>query len=145
MELVRDLATYERSPGSALMGPDELAGALFAERPAVFAHVAEVGGVVAGMAIWFLNFSTWTGHHGIYLEDLYVRPDHRSHGVGRALVRELAALAVAEGYSRIDWSVLDWNEPALTFYRSLGAAAMDEWTGYRLTGDALSAVAHDRS
>ncbi len=88
------------------------------------------------MAIWFRNFSTWTGRHGIYLEDLYVRPEARGTGVGRALVAELAAVAHRAGYGRLDWSVLDWNESAIRFYRSLGAVPMDEWTGYRLSGEA---------
>jgi ribosomal protein S18 acetylase RimI-like enzyme len=99
--------------------------------------VADEGGQVVGMAIWFLTFSTWTGRHGIYLEDLYVKPEARQSGVGRALVTALATLADAAGYRRIDWSVLTWNDTALRFYRSLGARPMDEWVGYRLTGEPL--------
>ncbi|HEX3980131.1 MAG TPA: GNAT family N-acetyltransferase, partial [Acidimicrobiales bacterium] len=109
----------------------------FGSDPTVFAHVAEEDGVVVGMAIWFLNFSTWTGRNGIYLEDLYVRPEARSSGVGRALLIELASIARRSGYGRVEWSVLDWNEPAIGFYQSLGAVPMDEWTGYRLSGQAL--------
>jgi GNAT superfamily N-acetyltransferase len=141
VQLVRDLAEYERSAGAVDLDEDLLAAALFVESPAVFAHVAEEAGEVVGMAIWFRNFSTWTGRHGIYLEDLFVRPAWRGRGVGRALLAALASVAVEAGYARLDWSVLDWNEPALAFYRSLGAVPMDEWTGYRLTGDALREVA----
>lgn len=141
VQLIHDLAEYERSPGSVEVDRDLLSAALFADEPAVFAHVAEHQGRIAGMAIWFLNFSTWTGHHGIFLEDLYVRPEARGLGLGRALLAELAAIAHRAGYTRIDWSVLDWNETALRFYRSLGAVPMDEWTGYRLSGSELAALA----
>ncbi len=110
----------------------------------VFAHVAEDGGDVIGMAIWFVKFSTWTGRHGIFLEDLFVRPEARGRGVGRALVRELAWLAHSADYARVDWSVLDWNEDALRFYQALGAVALEEWTGYRLTGTALDALSRER-
>ncbi len=143
VDLVRDLAEYERAVGVVEMDDDLLATALFAESPAVFAHVADEEGEVVGMAIWFRNFSTWTGRHGIYLEDIFVLPEWRGRGVGRALLAALAAVAVDAGYARLDWSVLEWNEPALAFYRSLGAVPMDEWTGYRLTGDALRAVAEE--
>ena len=107
----------------------------------MFAHVAEADGEVAGFALWFLNFSTWTGQHGIYLEDLYVRPDQRRSGLGRALLAELSRICVARGYSRLEWSVLDWNSPARGFYASLGAVEMDEWTVHRLSGAALRALA----
>jgi GNAT superfamily N-acetyltransferase len=98
-------------------------------------------GVVVGMAIWFLNYSTWDGVHGIYLEDLYVRPEHRGSGLGKALLVALAQECVREGYSRLSWWVLDWNSPAIGFYQSIGAKAQDEWTTYRLCGDALAALA----
>jgi GNAT superfamily N-acetyltransferase len=117
-----------------------LTEALFAEAPVVFATVAEEEGSVVGMAVHFRNFSTWTGRVGIYLEDLYVRPDHRGRGVGRALLADLARTANDRGYGRVDWSVLDWNSSAIRFYESLGAVPMDEWTGYRLSGDALAAL-----
>jgi GNAT superfamily N-acetyltransferase len=107
----------------------------------VFAHVAEHEGAVVGFALWFLNYSTWLGRHGIYLEDLYVRPDMRGQGLGRQLLAELAALCVQRGYGRLEWWVLDWNEPSIGFYRSLGAVAMDEWTVQRLTGQALAGLA----
>ncbi len=115
----------------------DLTAALFGERPAVYCHLAELGGAVAGFAVWFLNFSTWLGRHGVYLEDLYVRPAYRGQGVGRALLAELTALAGDRGYGRVEWWVLDWNEPAHAFYRTLGAEPMDEWTVWRLAGDAL--------
>lgn len=140
VELIHDLAEYERSPGSVEITAGQLHDALFAPLPRIFAHVAEEDGRVVGMAIWFLNFSTWTGRSGIHLEDLYVRPEARGAGVGRALVGELAAIARRSGYARVEWSVLDWNEPALRFYRSLGAVPLDEWTGYRLSGEALAAL-----
>ncbi len=139
--LIRDLADFERSPDSVKIDTGLLASALFAESPTVFAHVAEEDGEVLGMVIWFLNYSTWTGHNGIYLEDFYVRPEARGRGIGRALFSELAAIAHRSGYQRIDWSVLNWNETALRFYRSLGSVPMDEWTGYRLSGLPLTALA----
>jgi GNAT superfamily N-acetyltransferase len=140
VQLIRDLAAYERSPDSAQIEPEQLRVALFGDSPTVFAHVADEGGRILGMAIWFLNFSTWTGRNGIFLEDLYVRPEERTRGIGRALIATLASIAHQVGYGRIEWSVLDWNEPALRFYRSLGATPMDEWTGYRLSGDALATL-----
>jgi GNAT superfamily N-acetyltransferase len=140
-QLIRDLASYEKSLPEVTATEDDLRRALLADLPAVFAHVAEHGGQVAGFALWFLSFSTWEGRHGIYLEDLYVRPDLRRLGLGRALLAELARICVARGYARLEWSVLDWNSPARAFYASLGAAEMDEWTVHRLTGAALQAVA----
>ena len=139
--LVRELADYERSAEQVVATADDLQHALFGERPAVFAHVATHDGAVAGFALWFLNFSTWTGRHGIYLEDLYVTPELRGHGYGKALLAELARICVERGYARFEWAVLDWNTPAIGFYRALGAAAMDEWTVQRLAGPALDAVA----
>jgi len=141
VQLIRDLAEYERSPGSVQIEPEQLRMALFGDSPTVFAHVADEGGRILGMAIWFLNFSTWTGRSGIYLEDLYVRPEERAQGIGRALIAALASIAVQAGYGRIDWSVLDWNEPAVRFYRSIGATPMDEWTGFRLSGPGIAALA----
>ncbi|MHA6785082.1 N-acetyltransferase family protein [Pseudonocardia saturnea] len=138
--LVHELAEYEREPASCLLTPDQLAAALFGPAPAVFGHVAEAGGEVVGCALWFLNFSTWRGVHGIYLEDLYVRPAHRGAGLGRALLAALAAECTGRGYARLEWSVLDWNAPSIAFYRSLGAVSMDGWTTFRLDGDALTAL-----
>ena len=135
--LMRELAEYERSLDQVTATEDDLRRALFADQPAIFAHVAEHEGTVAGFALWFLNYSTWLGRHGIYLEDLYVTPALRGAGLGRALLGELARICVQRGYGRLEWWVLDWNAPARGFYESLGAVAMDEWTKYRVTGEAL--------
>jgi GNAT superfamily N-acetyltransferase len=146
VQLIHDLAEYERSPESVQINGDQLRAALFGPSPTVFAHVAHVAhvaeddGDIVGMAIWFLSFSTWTGRNGIALEDLYVRPDSRSTGVGRALLSQLAAIARQRDYGRLDWSVLKWNKPAIGFYESLGAVPMDEWTGYRLEDDGIAAL-----
>jgi GNAT superfamily N-acetyltransferase len=140
--MVRELADYEKSLDLAKATPQQLHEALFGEHAAVFAHVAEdEAGNVLGFALWFLNFSTWTGVHGIYLEDLYVRPAARGTGLGKALLARLARICVERGYARLEWSVLDWNEPAIAVYRSQGAVPMDEWTVNRLTGEALKAMA----
>ncbi|MEU4801836.1 GNAT family N-acetyltransferase [Actinosynnema sp. NPDC023587] len=138
--LVRELAEYERCLDECLLTAEQLHDVLFRDAPALFGHVAEVDGQVVGMALWFLNFSTWRGAHGIYLEDLYVQPGHRGGGLGRALLQVLARECVARGYARLEWSVLDWNEPAIGFYRSLGASPMDEWTVFRLTDGALASL-----
>ena len=140
-QLIRDLAEYERSLHEVTATEQDLAAALLADRPALFAHVADDGGRVVGFALWFLNYSTWGGRHGIYLEDLYVVPESRGHGHGKALLAELARICVERGYGRLEWWVLDWNTPARRFYESLGAVAMDEWTVHRLTGPALHALA----
>jgi GNAT superfamily N-acetyltransferase len=144
-QLIRDLAEYERSLPEVTGTERLLRETLFAAQPAVFAHVAEHDGQVAGCALWFLNFSTWQCRHGIYLEDLYVRPELRGHGYGRQLLAELAALCVQRGYGRLDWAVLDWNEPSIGFYRSLGALALDDWKTFRLTGRALADLAAGRA
>jgi GNAT superfamily N-acetyltransferase len=107
----------------------------------VFAHVVEKGGQIVAIAVWFLNYSTWTGRNGLYLEDLFVREAERRHGYGRALLKALAEVCVERGYRRLEWSVLDWNEPSIRFYRSIGATGMDEWTVQRLSGDALTRLA----
>ncbi|GGZ27039.1 GNAT family N-acetyltransferase [Streptomyces avidinii] len=136
--MIRELAEYEKVPHEARATEEQLREALFGVRPAVFAHVAETEeGEVVGFAVWFLSFSTWRGVHGIYLEDLYVRPGVRGGGHGKALLRELARTCVERGYERLEWSVLDWNLSAIDFYRSVGAVSMDEWTVNRLTDDAL--------
>ena len=139
--LVRELATYERAPDQVQLTEDLLSAALFGDRPAAYCHVVEDDGVVVGMALWFVNFSTWVGKHGIYLEDLFVKPEYRRRGYGRALLETLARTAVERGYGRLEWAVLDWNTPAIEFYDSLGAAAMTEWTVRRLDGDALRSLA----
>ncbi len=140
-QLVLDLATYERAADQVHATPDQLHAALFGPAPAVYALVVEDGGgEVVGFALWFLNFSTWEGVHGIYLEDLYVQPGQRGSGLGKALLQTLAEIAVDRGYARFEWWVLDWNTPAIEFYRRMGAVAMDEWTVFRLSGEALHAV-----
>lgn len=141
LDLVRELAAYERALDEVEATRASLLETLFAHNPAVFAHVAEQAGEVVGVAIWFLNYSTWLGEHGIYLEDLYVRPEARGQGHGRALLAELARICVERGYHRLQWWVLDWNDPALGFYRSIGAVRMDEWTVQRLSGEALRRLA----
>jgi len=144
-QLIRNLAEYERALAEVTATEQDLAGALLADRPSLFAHVAEEDGRVVGFALWFLNYSTWLGRHGIYLEDLYVIPESRGRGHGRALLAELARICVERGYGRLEWWVLDWNSPARRFYESLGAVAMDEWTVHRLTGPALRALAARRA
>ncbi|GAA2348860.1 GNAT family N-acetyltransferase [Saccharopolyspora halophila] len=139
VELVHELALYEKEPESCHLTEQQLRTALFGPDPALFGHVAESDGAVVGMSLWFLNFSTWEGVHGIYLEDLYVRPEHRGSGLGKALLQTLAKECVDRGYARLEWSVLDWNEPSIDFYKSQGAFPMDGWTVYRLTGEPLHA------
>ncbi len=139
--LVYDLAEYEKARQECTVTEEQVAAALFGPDPAVFGHVAEDDGVVVGTALWFRNFSTWDGVHGIYLEDLYVRPEFRGRGHGAALLAALARECVDRGYTRLSWSVLDWNTPSIDFYDSLGAVPQDEWIGYRLSGDALTALA----
>ena len=139
--LVRELAEYERLLDDVDATAEDLARALFGPSPRVFCDIAEWNGETAGFALWFYNFSTFRGRHGIYLEDLFVRPAFRGKGIGKALLVHLAQRAVAEGCARVEWSVLDWNEPSIKFYESLGAIAMEEWTIFRLTGGALAKVA----
>ena len=139
LQLVRDLAAYEREPDAVKATVESLHGTLFGPTPSAEAIVAEVEGKVVGMALYFTNFSTWSGRNGVYLEDLYVAPEARGTGLGKALLQRLARIAVARGCARVEWSVLNWNTPAIEFYRSLGAVAKDEWTVFRLDGDALAA------
>jgi GNAT superfamily N-acetyltransferase len=153
LAMVRELAEYERSAHEVRATEAMLADLLFGTNtpsgtPAAFCHVAlapsrgpDADAPLAGMALWFLNASTWTGQHGIYLEDLFVRPAHRGLGLGQALMAELARICLDRGYTRLEWWVLDWNTPAIDFYRSLGARAMDEWTVHRITGADLHALA----
>lgn len=139
--MAHELAAYEKAADQCTLTDAELAAGLFADWPAVFAHVAlDAAGRHAGFALWFLNYSTWTGTHGVYLEDLFVRPEHRGSGLGRQLLAELARICVDRGYHRLQWWVLDWN-PATDFYRKLGAEPMEEWTVYRLAGQPLRALA----
>jgi GNAT superfamily N-acetyltransferase len=138
--LIRALAEYERSLDRATGTEEDLRRALFGPQPAVFAHVAQDAGRVVGFALWFLNFSTWTGRHGIYLEDLFVDKEMRGRGYGKALLTELARLCTERGYQRLEWVVLDWNTPSIEFYKSLGARPMDDWDIFRLSGPALPAL-----
>jgi GNAT superfamily N-acetyltransferase len=139
--LVRELAEYEKALHEARLTEEQLTAVLFGDSPALFGHVAVVADQVVGIALWFLNFSTWRGTHGVYLEDLYVQPQHRGRGLGKELLRTLAAVCVERGYSRLEWSVLDWNEPSIEFYEAAGAVPMDGWTVFRLTDDALTGFA----
>jgi GNAT superfamily N-acetyltransferase len=137
LQLIHDLAHYEKAPDEVEATEKELLTTIFAEEPRVFCDLVEVDGDIAGMAIWFLNYSTWQGKHGIYLEDLFIKPQFRGRGFGKALLQHLARICEEKGYGRFQWWVLDWNSPAIEFYRSLGAVAMDEWTVYRVSGEAL--------
>lgn len=141
-QLILELAEYERAkPGEAPVTEQDLAFTLFGDEPAAEVLIAYLGEEPAGFALFFHNYSTWLGKRGIYLEDLFVRPPARKHGVGFALLREISRIAVDRGCGRVDWSVLNWNELAISFYQRIGARAMDEWTTFRLTGDALGRMA----
>lgn len=140
---IRGLAEYEREPDAVENTVDALTRTLFGETPHAFAHVVERDGEIVGIAIWFLTYSTWTGTHGIWLEDLFVDDAQRGRGYGKALMASLAAVCVERGYARFEWSVLDWNEPSIAFYRSIGAVPMDEWTTQRLTGTHLEQLARE--
>ena len=137
LQLIQDLATYEKAPEQVEASEEDLLNTIFAIDPRVFCDLVEVDGQIAGMAIWFLNYSTWQAKHGIYLEDLFIKPEYRGRGYGKALLKHLAKICDEKGYGRLQWWVLDWNSPAIEFYRSFGAEAMDEWTVYRTSGQAL--------
>lgn len=141
VRLVRALAEYEKLLHEAVGTEEDFRRALFGPKATVFCTLAEVDGRPVGQAIWLTNFSTFTGRHGIYLEDIYVEPAHRGLGIGAAFFRHLAQRAVAEGWSRIEWQVLDWNAPAINFYDRIGSESRDEWRVRRLSGDALRALA----
>lgn len=136
--MVHDLAAYEKSADECRMTTAQLRKALFGPDPALFGHVAEADGTVVGFVLWFLNFSTWTGTHGVYGEDMYVLPEYRRHGVGRALFQEMAAECVRNGYQRLEFWTLDWNSGTIAFTASLGAKPMGEWTVYRISGPELA-------
>lgn len=138
---IRELAKYEKLTTDVTASETEIASTLFGPNPRAFCDIAEWNGEPAGFALWFYNFSTFRGAHGLYLEDLFVRPRFRGHGMGKALLARLAKRAVAEGCARVEWAVLDWNTPAIDFYKSLGARPMDGWTVFRLTGAALERLA----
>jgi GNAT superfamily N-acetyltransferase len=143
-QLIYELAVYERAPEEVEATEQHIIDTIFCENPAVFCEIIELddveGGVIAGMAIWFLNYSTWQGRHGIYLEDLYVREEFRGRGYGKAMLEHLAGICLERGYGRFQWWVLDWNTPSIEFYRAMGAQSMDEWTVFRVAGPALEAL-----
>ena len=141
IRFIRELAEYEKAPEEAVATEQQLEQALFCDSPRVFSVICEVDGDSAGFALYFYNFSTWLGCHGLFLEDLYVTPDQRGAGAGKALLKHLARLAVKEGCGRFEWNVLDWNQPAIDFYEAFGAQPQSDWIGYRLAGEALSAFA----
>lgn len=141
LRLIKALAEYERLSGEVVTTEELLRDALFGPAPSAEAALAYAGSDAVGFAVWFYNFSTFVGRPGLYLEDIFVMPEWRGHGIGRALIGHLARLAVTRGCGRMEWAVLNWNEPALRFYRRIGAQAMDGWTVYRLTGDALDRAA----
>lgn len=143
LTLIGELAEYERLAHEVVANESLLAEHLFGERPAAEVLIAEIGGEAAGFALFFTSFSTFLGRPGLYLEDLYVRPAQRGQGVGAALLQTVARLALERGCGRLEWSVLDWNTPAIGFYRALGAEPMDEWTTYRVTGAALERLGND--
>ena len=144
LALVRGLAEYEKALDQVEATLETLTDVLFGESPKVFCEILEADDEVAGLAIWFLNFSTWQGKHGIYLEDLYVKPKFRNRGYGKALLEHLAAKCVENGWGRFQWSVLNWNQPSIDFYVSQGAFPMDEWTVYRVTGQNLGLLAQGK-
>ena len=144
LRFIIELAVYEKEPDAVVTDQDGIAASLFGQGATAKALIAELDGEPVGYAVWFASYSTWLGRNGLYLEDLYVTPEMRGRGVGKAILRQLAALAVAQGCGRMEWSVLDWNAPAIAFYESVGARPQSEWTVFRLTGDALSTFAAGR-
>ena len=145
LQFILELAEYEKAkPGEAPVTEQDLTKTLFGDRPAAEVLIAYLGGEPAGFALYFHNYSTWLGKRGIYLEDLFVKPPFRKHGVGFALLRELARIAIDRDCGRVDWAVLNWNDLAISFYKQIGAKLMNEWSTFRLTGDALARVAEDR-
>lgn len=141
LQLIRDLATYEKAPGDVTATEMQLRKVLFGEKPAAEVLLGFEGAISVGFAVFFHNFSTWLGRPGLYLEDLFVHPEHRGKGYGRALLVHLARIAQERGCGRMEWAVLDWNDPAIQFYRKLGAKPMDEWTVFRLTNDDIATLA----
>lgn len=140
--LILALADYEKLTQNVVSTPDQLAAALFGPAPKVFCELAVCGGQIVGMAIWFYTFSTFAGRHGIWLEDLFVLEAFRGKGIGKALLKRLAQICVAQNLARLEWTVLDWNTPSIKFYKAMGARMMDEWTNCRLTGEALLNLSH---
>ncbi|HEY2124446.1 MAG TPA: GNAT family N-acetyltransferase [Chthoniobacterales bacterium] len=144
LQLIRDLATYERAPNDVTATEEQLRKVLFGDRPSAEVLLGWEGESPVGFAVFFHNFSTWLGRPGLYLEDLFVQPEKRGRGYGRALLEHLARIARERGCGRMEWAVLDWNEPAIQFYRKLGAAPMHEWTVFRLTGDEIARLADSK-
>jgi GNAT superfamily N-acetyltransferase len=145
LELIRDLATYERAPNEVTATEEQLVDVLFGEKPVAEVLLAFEGKSPVGFAVFFHNFSTWLGRPGLYLEDLFVKPEARGKGYGHALLVELARIARDRGCGRMEWAVLDWNDPAIQFYRKLGAKPMEEWTVFRLTRDGIAELATSES
>jgi GNAT superfamily N-acetyltransferase len=141
LAFIRELAEYERLLHAVVATPEDITQSLFGPQPCAHALLASLDGEPVGFALYFYNFSTFLGRPGLYLEDLFVRPAARGHGIGRRLLVELARLAIERGCGRMEWAVLDWNEPAIRFYRKLGAAPNDDWITYRLSGEALGKLA----
>lgn len=143
LTMIYELALYEKAPDEAKATREQIIESFFSSDPKVFCEIVEIDGAIAGFAIWFLNYSTWQGKHGIYLEDLFIRPQYRGTGYGKRLLKHLAQICEEKGYGRFQWWVLDWNQPAIDFYKSLGAVAMDEWTVYRVSEKALTQLASE--
>ena len=141
--LIYELAVYEKAPDEMVATVAQIKESLFNDSPVAFCHVAEIDGQIVGIALWFLNYSTWLGKPGIYLEDLFVQPEYRGHGIGKGFMKTLAQLCIERGYERFQWWVLDWNESSIEFYKSHGAVGMDEWTVFRLSGGALKKFANE--
>ena len=141
LHFIRELAEYEQALDEVVTSEDMLEKALFGESPRAHAVICEINGNAAGFALYFYNYSTWTGKYGLFLEDLYVSREHRTQGAGKALLKHLANIAIVEDCGRFEWNVLDWNEPAIRFYESFSAQPQNEWVGYRMTGDALVSFA----
>ena len=142
-QFILDLAIYEKAEHEMLANEDHIRNTLFCENPQAFALIAEIDDVAVGFAVYFFSYSTWLGKYGIYLEDLYVSLEERGKGAGKALLKELAKIAVSKDCGRLEWCVLDWNEPSIKFYEAIGAKPKDGWTVYRLDGDALSSFANN--
>lgn len=142
MRMIIELAVYEEREDEVVATETDIRDSIFGPESSTSALICLIDGEPVGYAVYFFNYSTWLGKHGLYLEDLYVSPRHRRHGAGKALLKHLARIALSRGCGRFEWSVLDWNEPAIRFYKSLGALPQDEWVGYRLTGKALEALAN---
>jgi len=145
LQFIKDLAEYEKAPNEVVLSISDLEQSLFGANPQVYCLITELENEVTGFAVWHLNYSTWLGKHGIYLEDLYVDPKYRGQGHGKALLRKLAQICVERGYKRLQWWVLDWNQSAIDFYKSIGAEPMDQWTVFRVSGSSLEKLATDAS